>query len=445
MFANSIIALYLLASIIALVNPRFALLLFWPMIFFHPTFALYGKLPLNIGFDDVYLVCLFAGSLIRFGGKLQVAWPVVMAILFCVFGVLGEISYVVAGAEVETARVWKELLKSSGLILFVFSLSAMLVTPEQIKRMVYSLLLGSLLGAIFVMFYAIRPDAWNPFQIPYLLLGRETGGFQALGPFDSHDIAGGVLGFSVLIGYFLIRFSKGAGKRLVIVVITSFLLLGLLLSGSRSGWVFVAFPIMFSSLLSKQRILGFFLLALIAIGFLASVTAFPYLSGRVEQTMTQAKSWDPQMITHGRYTVWKETLANANKTWLFFGEGLSKKEGEKHTHAHNNYIGMLKHMGLLSFIFWFLYYKRVIVRSSWLMKHDPIYYMSAIFKGVFWAYIGYLFFFMTCTPILWPPVRYIDFFLMTLLCLRYRQLGVEAEHVTEDELYPAQLVYDQSY
>jgi len=443
MFASFIIALYLLASLVALIYPGFALLLFWPLILFHPTFALYGKLPLNMGFDDMYLLCLFVGSLIKCGGRLKVGWPVVAAVVFCLLGVLGELSYVVTGAEVDASRVWKEILKSSGLILLVFSMSALITTPEQVRRVIYSLLLGALVGAIFVILYAINPDAWNPFQIPHLLLGRETWGFQAIGPFDSHDIAGGVLGFATLMGYSLIRFVEGTFRRLIAALIMGLLLLGLLLSGSRSGWVFVAFPVMLSSLLSKQRILGAFLLVLMAAGLLLSIAKFPYFSRRVEQTMTQAKTWDLQQITAGRYGVWKNTLAKANKTWLLFGEGLAQKKGEPH--PHNNYIGMLKHMGLISIIFWFAYYKKIFARSSWLMKYDPICNMSAIFRGVFWAYIGYLLFFMTCTPIQWAPVRYIDFCLMTLVYLRYRQIETEPEYAFEDQLYPDQLSYDPVY
>jgi O-antigen ligase len=209
--------------------------------------------------------------------------------------------------------------------------------------------------------------------------------------------------------------------------------------------VFVTIPIVVSSLISKQKILGFFLLALIAVGLFVSIPAFEYLSGRVEETMLQAKTWDLQGITHGRYTIWKETLSKPNRTWLLFGEGLTHKEGERHTHAHNNYIGILKHMGCIGILFWIVYYTKLLKKSIWLMKHDPIYNMSAIFRGVFWVYIGYFVFFMTCTPIQWIPVRYIDFFLMTLLYLRYRQIETEQEYSIEDELYPEQPDYDQVY
>jgi O-antigen ligase len=123
-------------------------------------------------------------------------------------------------------------------------------------------------------------------------------------------------------------------------------------------------------------------------------------------------------------------------TWLFFGEGLTVKAGDEH--PHNNCIGILKHMGLIGIIFWFVYYKKVFIRSFWLIKNDPIYDMSNTFRGILWAYIWYFVFFLTCTPIQWPAVRYVDFCLMTLLCLRCKQIETEAEYAFEDELYPAQ-------
>jgi len=442
--AGLVIALYLLASFFALIYPRRAMLLFWPLIFLHPDWLLFNKLPLNAGLDDVFIVSLFVGSLIRSMGRLQVIWPVVAAILFCVLTLLGDISSLAIGVELDLQMVVKTALKRSGLILLLFSMSSVITTPEQIKKMVYSLLFGAMLGGALVILYTATPWAYNPFQIPAFFLGKEAYQVQIIGPFSSHDRAGGVLGFTVLIGYFLIRLSGSGLRRSVLAIVTGVSFLGLLLSGSRSGWLFVLVPIMLSSLLSKQKILGLFLIALLVIIVIVSVPRFEYLSNRFLQTTEQLGGRELEHVTSSRYMIWKKALSNPNARWLLFGEGITKEEGQ--THTHSNYIAMLTNMGCIGILFWIVYYKRIFAKSIWLKKNDLDPDMAALFRAMPWIYIGYFMFFIPSTPLQWSPVRYIDFFLMTLVYLRYKQIQIEEEYMYEDQLYEeASLDYGQPY
>ena len=56
---------------------------------FYPAWMLFGLFPMNIRLDDIFLVCLFIGSLIKSGGRPRVTWPVVAAFLFCILIILG--------------------------------------------------------------------------------------------------------------------------------------------------------------------------------------------------------------------------------------------------------------------------------------------------------------------------------------------------------------------
>ena len=436
--AGLVIALYLLASFFALIYPRGVMLLFWPLIFLYPNWLLFNKLPLNAGLDDVFIISLFVGSLIRSMGRLQVIWPVVAATLFCVFTLLGDISSLAIGAELDLQSVVKSALKRSGLILFLFSMSAMITTPEQIKKMIYSLLFGAMVGGALVIVYTAAPWTYNPFQIPAFFLGKQAYQVQIIGPFSSHDRAGGVLGFTVLIGYFLIRLSGSGLRRSVLAIVTGVSFLGLLLSGSRSGWLFVLVPIMLSSLLSKQKILGFFLIALLVIIVIVSVPRFEYLSSRFLQTTEQLGGRELEHVTSYRYVIWKKALSNPNARWLLFGEGITIEE----THTHSNYISMLKNMGCIGILFWIVYYIRIFAKSIWLKKYDLDPDMAALSRAMLWIYIGYFMFFIPSTPIQWSPVRYIDFSLMTLVYLRYKQVQIEEQYIYQDQLYEAQLDYD---
>lgn len=443
MIVYFVIGIYVLAALIALLHPRVALLWFWPLVLCYPVWLLVGRLPLNAGFDDVFLVCLFIGSLIKSGGRLQTVKPVIFVVLFCLIIFLGDVSTIAAGNNLGMEWSLKLWLKNAGLILLLFSMCSTTMEPAHIQKMVYSLLFGAMVAGALVIFYTVKPNAYNPFQAPYWIQGKDWWMVKIMGPFNYHDEAGGVLGFTVLIGYFLIRFDKGVLRKPIIIVITSLSLIGLLLSGSRSGWIFILFPLILSSLLSKQKILGIFLLGLIAIGVFISIAKFEYFSERVEETISQVKGERTEGVTVGRAFIWQKTLSEPKISWLFFGEGFGIMKG---AHTHSNYIAMLKNTGLIGIIFWFILYKNILKKAFWLMRYDPNERMSALFTGVFWAYIGYFMFFIPSTPMMWSGVRYTDFFLMALVYLRYKQVESEAKsYVFEEEPYQGELAYDQIY
>jgi len=373
------------------------------------VWLLAGKLPMGAGFDDIFITCMFIGSLMRSGGRLDAKTPVIFAILFCVILFLGDMSTISAGDSVTIGSCLKLWLKHLGLVFLLFSVCVTVKTPSHIMQLVYSLLFGAMLAGALVVFYVINPNVYNPFQIPYYISGLDPSVVKVMGPFNYHDVAGGVLGFTVLLGYFITRSAKRSVKKSVAIIITGISLIGLLLSGSRSGWVFVMFPMVLSSLFSKQKIMGIALLLLIAVAVSVSLAKSEYFSSRVEETISQLKGERSEGATAGRTIIWKETLSNPKLRWLFFGEGFGVMEG---AHTHSNYIAMLRNTGLIGILYWFLFYKGVFKKSFWIAKYDSDIDMSALFKGVFWAYIGYFLFFMPSTPMMWSQVRYVNFFLM---------------------------------
>lgn len=435
-----VIGIYVIATLIALLHPRFAILLFWPLLLLYPHWLLYQQLPLNAGLEDVFLVSLFIGSLMKSGGRVHAKQPVIFAVLFCVIFVLGDVALVITG-DLNMAFLWQQWLKSLGLLFFVYSISSMVATPEQIKKMVYSFLFGAFVGAIFVIYYVVFPHTYNPFQIPYYIAGRVYQK-QQIGPFSETALAGAVLGFAVLIGYFYIRFAKDRHKRPIIVIVTGVMLLALAVCTARKGWLFVLFPVILSSLLSKQKILGLVLLVVIALGVIAASVYFPVFSERLDWTIWQITGGTLQSATSNRWEIWVEHLSDPKISWLFCGEGFTKMEG---VHVHNNFIGILKGMGLAGVLFWFVYYVKVIRKSSWLKRCDPNPDMAVFFHAVFWCYIGYFIYSIPSTPVMWPNVRYIDFFLMTLIFLRYKQVESEVKYSFEQEQYQTELDYAQTY
>jgi hypothetical protein len=441
MTVGIIVGIYVIAILLGLVKPRLAILFFLPLSYCYPTWLLYNLLPLNAGLDDVLIISLFIGSLIRYGGRLEVKWPFLMALLFWVIFVFGDLSSV-ATAGMSFSKVWQQWFKTSGLVLFVFCVSAVVKTPEEIRRLIYSLLFGAFIGGACVIYYTANPYAYNPFQVPLWTMGLGWWAKQSIGPFLDTTIAAGVLGFTVLIGYFHIRFSSNWYRRPVLLVVTAVSFFGLLLANARSGWLFVLFPLLVSNLLSKQKIVGLLMIGLLTLVIFASFSYFIIFSDRIDLTVTQMTGGDVQSVTSNRWLIWVNHLANPKFTWLFCGEGFAIMGG---AHTHNNYVGILMNMGLMGVLFWSVYYVKVMKKCSWLKRYDPDPDMAILFQSVFWCYIGYFVYFLPATPVMWPQVRYVDFFLMTLICLRYKQIENEIAYAYEEDLYEVEQDSDMNY
>jgi len=229
---------------------------------------------------------------------------------------------------------------------------------------------------------------------------------------------------------------------MITAAVGAVILLGLFVSGSRSGWVFLAFPLMISTWFSKRKILGIFLTVTIILAVFVSLSRFEFFSQRVEKTVRQVQTRSLEDVTAGRTLIWKEALGHPHISWLLFGEGFGIMKG---AHTHSNYIAMLKNTGCIGIIFWILLYIKIIKKSFWLSRHDQVTEMAAFFAGVFWCYIGYFVFWLPSTPMMWSSVRYVDFFLMALVFLRFKQAELEEPYLYDYELQDEHLEYQQQW
>ncbi len=405
--------------LIALFKPSVGILLFFSIILCYPSWLLWQKLPLNAGFDDLFIVCLFIGSIIWNHHNINVKWPFVAASVFCSIALLGDLSSLLMGVELSISEVAKRFLKSIGIVCLTFSLCSTKNRVKTIEHLFGSLIFGCTIGALFVLIYSIYPNIYNPFQVPaWLFTDKGMSEYQIIGPFLTHDRAGGVLGFAGVLVYFVSRIITDKFKKLIYMLLSCFFFISILVSGSRSGYVFIFFPLFMSIFFSKKRIAGILIAAFLFITGLFAIHQFDYLGERLMVTKKQWETNDLEGRTAGRLHVWMDSLSKVNVRWLVFGDGFSIEE----THPHNNYIAILKNMGLAGVIFWTVYYYRTISRVSYIKKYDSNVIMAGLFTGIFWAYLGYFFFFITSTPVMWSPVRYIDFFLMTIVHLRHSHL-----------------------
>ncbi len=418
-----VFSFYLIIIILSLFRCRIGMNWYWLAMLCYPSWLLVNMMPMNIGMDDILISVVFISAVCYSRGILYIRYPVYMTVIFCILLFLGDFSTYIVNKEYDSEFIGlltKKMLKSFALFFTVYSICSNVFYDERLIKKNIKYLFGAMgVSGFFVCFYSIFKDAYNPFQYPYwVLYNKEEWGFKALGPFLEHDIAGGVLGFLVIISYFIIK-KGGVAKNLYFAVIGILGFVALLVSGSRSGWLFVMTSILVSIIFDNNRLKSILLVVLGLTLFIWAYSSFDYFSNRLEKTVDQWQAGTMQERTSGRFNIWQEHLDNPNFLWLMFGEGFTKEE----THPHSNYIGMLVDMGAAGIIYWFFYYMMIFKMLKSVIKYEYDEFLANFFIGTKWAYIAYFVYFITCTPIMWPAVRVIDFALMSFICLRHKQLS----------------------
>ena len=171
MIYTLIIILLGVSAIVGIVRPRAGAIFIWMFTWLYPNSLLYGTLPLNIRFDDLWVVYMFLICLIlhrQASGLGRLTW---LAILWWVSTFLGNMT----GLLITGGAAWETIIKFTSKSLYVpmttYVLSCLLDSPRSleghIKGLVLAGVLAGLLGIVLVYF----PGPFSAFLVPHYAYG----------------------------------------------------------------------------------------------------------------------------------------------------------------------------------------------------------------------------------------------------------------------------------
>jgi hypothetical protein len=400
---------------VLVIAPKWLALSLWPVLMVYPHALTFGMLPLNIGFDDLYITLVFVALMIRLGFP-KFSFPLKVVLVFYLILLISDLTGIVTTPIDITKNVFRASLKNLGLIMFTLVILTSVRKEKDIYRHIVSFIVSMIAASAVAII-----DYFNvPFARLFYLVQEGELHFRATGSFLSPGGLGvatqiplfiSIVGLTVKSKYFhKVLFGVGA------VVIG----LALFFSGTRSGWVglFLGLFVMFFTTRRKiVLIIAGILVVLIASYSIGARVRQEVIRMNVERTIYPAGS-----ITASRYELLVDYLKHPYLGMLFCGRGEVATFAIRADMPHNGYLDAIFLYGLGGALFFGITLYRLTRLSKWLAVNDYDSLLSVIAQGIFIGIIGWFGVAMTSDILFNTFWRYTFLFLISLLWSRQEML-----------------------
>lgn len=345
---------FVILGCLALLRPRMGLVLLWLTAWLYPNTLLYGTLPLNVRFDDLWVVFIFLVALAsprRGMGLRPVTW---LAILWMLSIMMGN----VAGVLTSGTAAWEAVVKSSTKALYVpmttFAMATFLVNERHLHTHIWWLLVGGALAGLLGIATVFAPTAVEPFLIPRHELGSWASRAIEEAAVERRRAVGAVgvmalAGITVQVALLgLAVFAAGGGlTHLALPAVASLTCLAALgYTASRGPIIGLLCALVAGIFLTPRR--KVFIAAIV----LATIVAIAQggVLDRVLARLTTGVGLSDAGLRAGletRMEVWSTLLEQLSLGDVLLGQGMAITHAETGVTAHNSYIGAFAYGGLL--------------------------------------------------------------------------------------------------
>ncbi|MHC4122470.1 MAG: O-antigen ligase family protein [Planctomycetota bacterium] len=407
-----IIAIYLL---ILTLLPKLIPLTLWPVIMVYPHSVTYGYLPLNIGFDDLYIGIVFLCMTLR-KGLPPFKFPIKSVIVFYLITVFANISGLLEAPSSAQTEIIKAIIKNLGLIMFAWSILISIDNETDVKRHIF-VFLGSF--AVASIIATLDHFGFAFAQLFYIV--EEEFHFRAYGPFLSPAGIGMNTQISLFISILGLSCTKNKRYAIYCGIVAAAIGSALLVSGSRSGWIGAMSGFLVMILTAKKKGV-IFLLAIILFAVMIPILGYQEIKDIIEIN-TERTIYGVGAHGAGRLERWVETIKNPYPTMLFCGRGAVAQRAIVSKIPHNGYLSVLFLYGLCGTIFISVILWRILKTSFWLSRYDydPLFSTSSM--GIFLGVVACFFVAIPADPIISTFWRYSLFFVIAILWARLDQLS----------------------
>ncbi|MBN2138254.1 MAG: O-antigen ligase family protein [Sedimentisphaerales bacterium] len=427
----------LLAAI--MIRPFLGVLMLWPVLLLYPHALTEGLLPFNIGFDDIFVTFVFIVTVgrrllsgeVRFGkwGMLVLGYWLLL-VFSSFYGLMYENVYGGIGLII------RDLAKRSTIVMVAFIVLNGLDDIDQIPRVVRYFLIAAIGLSILAIVQSFYPQVIAPFYqmedtTPGERLWRVTG--TTRGPWE----IGGVLGISLIMAMAFLTLARGLVSKTVSIACAALSAIAIVMSLSRSGWLFVVAGVSAILFFGKKPIRAVVMIAIVGLVFVFFPLLAEMVSERVEQTGTlsslgSSASW--------RIEIWKTMLSGLDLGTIGIGVGRLGSFARYGHSAHSYYVAIIAQTGLIG-VLYFIILGFSLWRRTWdhiRTEEDPL--LLTIWKGIFAINFGVLFYSLTVETLDVDLVAKAMFFFWPLLYM-HRYLVGEAAY----EEYDDEFIYDDEY
>ena len=400
------------------INPKLGTYIIWPILFMYPHrwFFEHQFLPLNIGVDDLFCITLFlvvllrrnllGGVPIRFGYAFGVISSFVIIVIIANIASYGEIK----SALVRTDCI-KDILKL-GVYWGLFYAILHCIDNIHDLRIQFSMFSMAIVGgAAIVILQYFFPYKMEIFISPKFQSGISDELTRTSGAFLNANSAACMLGCSLMLVIAAVRLQKNILYKVFIYSFIFILLMGILLTKSRSGLFSIGVTTLLMGILGRNKKITWFIIIaalVVSIGFAGFREAF---TRRIQRTSDIRQ--DSSVV--GRIQTWKDYFNSATAKTYMFGQGVNRaREIHGKGESHSSYVSLIVLYGIGGVI-WALISLIIFFKKGLSLRESPEPLVPIISTGCIWALVNWGFYSIMADALNAPHPRFLLFYLVVLM------------------------------
>ncbi|MGB7583130.1 MAG: hypothetical protein WBL85_11870 [Sedimentisphaerales bacterium] len=390
---NALIIIVVTGMLAAIViRPKLGMVLLWPLLFMYPHYYMWQQLlPLNIGFDDLFICMMFLIVLIRRNmmtlGHFRFGYPFWSALVFIFVLLISNVnSYFMIKAGGE--EILKQTLKGFITLFLVYSYLNIIDDFEDLKTLVFAFCFFSGIGAVLVILQNYFPGPMQIFVSETEVrraweLGEKA---RPSGAFLNANNAAVVLGVGGLMIASTMKLPALYFRKWVRILVLIPIILGVIVTRSRSGFLCLIIPLAVMAVFGKTKRY----IWLIIIGGVIIVLLAPTLTSALFERFGQhsvgegAGFWAPIKF---RFDEVVRMWNSATLRRTIFGQNAIADTALGELAPHNAYLGLPLVYGLLGTIWEIAFFVLLFVKSGQ-MKRSSCTAISVLGGAIRWSLLS---------------------------------------------------------
>jgi hypothetical protein len=418
-----------------LAKPKWGSFLIWPILFTYPHRWWFDHqfLPLNIGVDDLFCIVLFLVVLIRRNllGSVPIRfgyafWTISSFVIVVIIANLAGYKDIVS-PFVRTDSI-KDILKLGVYWCLFYAIIHCIDNERDFKMQLTMFSLAIVAGAVIVIlqyFFPYRMEIFTSPKVQAALAGEAT---RTTGAFLNANSAACMLSCSLMLIIATIRLQKNIIFKVFVYTFIFVLLIGILLTKSRSGLLSLGVVIFLMGILGRSKKVAWLIL-ITAIFVSMTLPGFRGAFLRRIQRTSDIKQ-DPSVV--GRAQTWSDYFSTATAKTYLLGQGVSRAREINGTESHSSYVSLITVYGIGGVI-WALVALAIFFRKVLILRNFPDPLISTVSAGCMWAIINWGIYSIMADALNTPHPRYLLFYLVVLIDRAYSIAGQQQELLSYDE------------
>lgn len=405
--------------LIIFIKPKWGTFLIWLILFTYPHGWWYYKafLPFNIGADDLFCVSLFFVVLIRRnileGVPFRFGYAFWTITSFSIITIIANVAGTLGSGFADRTLLIKDILKLLVYWGLFYAILHCIDDVRDLKIQFTMFSIAAVVGGVIVILHYFYPGQmihWtNPLALQKLGVVYEA---RAHGAFLNSNGAGCVLACCLAILATTVRLQKRAISKMVLYGFIGILLIGVLVTKSRSGLMALGGTFMIMAFVGKNKKIAWMVVIagiVVAIAIPGVRVAF---QRRLSDIYITGSGWGSHIL--GRFDVWKHYFETATTSIYFFGQGHRQGIILNRTESHSFYVSMITVYGIGGFIWAIItfpiFFKKMLLSRKAI---DPL--VGMVGAGCMWGLIAWLIYGTSSDAISSQYPRYLLFYFIVLI------------------------------